>query len=187
MASATIPGVYAAALLAVARERGTAAAVVEACRTLASALTPEVLRPLDNPLIGKDVAKQALSGVLAEQPKELRDLVLLLVDRNRLENAGAILREAISQYEAEEGIIHVKLTVAAPVSQAFSDDFIGRVRQRRGPGAQLDVKVDPALIGGFTSRTGDLYVDASIRRQLVEMRQAMLATPVSDQLWSAES
>ncbi len=187
MASATIPGVYAAALLAVARERGTAAAVIDACRTLADAFTPEVLRPLDNPLIGKDAAKKTLSGVLAQQPKELHDLVLLLVDRNRLENAGAILREAIRQYEAEEGIVHVKVKVAAPVSQEFKDNFINRVRVRRGPGAQLDLSVDPALIGGFTSRIGDDYVDASVRRQLVEMRLAMLATPVSDQLWSADA
>lgn len=187
MASATIPGVYAAALLAVARDRDTAATVIEACRSLAGALTPEVLRPLDNPLIGKEAAKKALSGVLADQPKELRDLVLLLIDRNRLEETGAILREAITQYETEEGIIHVRVKVAAPVSQEFSDNFIARVRQRRGQGAQLDLSVDPALIGGFTSRTGDHYVDASVRRQLIEMRQAMLATPVSDQLWSAES
>lgn len=187
MASATIPGVYAAALLAVARERGSAAAVIDACRTLADALTPEVLRPLDNPLIGKDAAKKTLSGVLAQQPKELHDLLLLLVDRNRLENAGAIVREAIRQYEEEEGILHVKVKVAAPVSQEFKDNFINRVRARRGPGAQLDLAVEPALIGGFTSRIGDDYVDASVRRQLVEMRLAMLATPVSDQLWSADA
>lgn len=186
MASATISGVYAAALLAVARERGTAVAVVEACRTLVDALTPDVLRPLDNPLIGKDAAKKTLSGVLAQQPKEVHDLVLLLVDRNRLEDAGAIFRETISLYEAEENIVHVRVKVAAPVSQEFKDDFIARVRTRRGPGAQLDLSVDPSLIGGFTSRVGDQYVDASVRRQLIEMRQAMLATPVSDTLWSNE-
>jgi F-type H+-transporting ATPase subunit delta len=187
MASATIPGVYAAALLAVARERGTADAVVTSARKLVDALTPEVVRPLDNPQIGKANAKLTIGGIAANEPKEIYDLLQLLVDRNRLEFASAILREAIRQYEAETGIVHVKVRVATPMSPAFSQQFVDRIRQRRGPGAQLDITVDPSLIGGYTARIGDEYVDASVRRQLVEMRQAMLATPVGDALWSAES
>lgn len=187
MASATIPGVYAAALLAVAHERGAIAAVIASCHKLVDALTPEVLRPLDNPLVGKQSAKQVLSGAVAGEPKEIHDLLLLLVDRNRLESAGEILRETIRQYEAEAGIVHVKVRVASEVGPEFKAQFINRIRGQRGPGAQLEVTVDPNLIGGFTSRIGDEYVDASLRRQLAEMRQAMLATPVTDSLWAADA
>ena len=187
MASATIPGVYAAALLAVARERGTADAVVVSARKLVDALTPEVVRPLDNPLVGKVNAKLTIGAIAAHEPKEIYDLLLLLVDRNRLEFASAILREAIRQYEAETGVVHVQVRVASPLPPAFAEQFAERIRQRNGAGAQLDITIDPSLIGGFTSRVGDEYVDASVRRQLTEMRQAMLATPVGDALWSAES
>ena len=187
MASATIPGVYAAALIAVARDNGTAAAVIDSCRKLVDALSPDVLRPLDNPLVGKDTAKKTIGGVVANEPKEISDLLQLLVDRNRLESTGAILREAIRQYEAAEGIIHVKVKVAHPVSAEFAATFTDRIKQRNGQGARLDFTVDPSLIGGFTTRIGDEYVDASIRRQLVEMRLAMLSTPVTEQLWTADA
>jgi len=187
MASATIPGVYAAALIAVARDNGTAPAVIDSCRKLVDALTADVLRPLDNPLVGKQIAKQTIGGVVANEPKEIYNLLQLLVDRNRLEDTGAILREAIRQYEASEGLIHVKVTVASQLSPQFNDKFAARIKQRYGHGALLDVTVDPSLIGGYTTRIGDEYVDASIRRQLVEMRQAMLATPVSEQLWTADA
>ena len=47
------------------------------------------------------------------------------------------------------------------------------------------VAVDPALIGGVAIRVGDILVDASVRRQLREMRQAMLNTPVASTLWAS--
>ena len=187
MASATIPGVYAAALIAVARDNGTSAAVIDSCRKLVDALTPDVLRPLDNPLVGKDTAKKTVGGIVANEPKEISDLLKLLVDRNRLESTAAILGEAIRQYEAAEGHIHVKVKVANTVTPEFAAQFTERIKSRRGQGAQLEFTVDPSLIGGFTTRVGDEYVDASIRRQLVEMRQAMLATPVPDHLWTADA
>lgn len=187
MASATIPGVYAAALIAVARDHGSAAAVIASCHKLVDALSPDVLRPLDNPLVGKDTAKKAIGGAVANEPKEIYNLLQLLVDRNRLESTSDILREAIRQYEAAEGIFHVKVRVASAVSADFAEKFTAHVKQRHGQGAQLDIVVDPSLIGGFTTRVGDEYVDASIRRQLVEMRQAMLATPVTEQLWTADA
>jgi len=187
MASATIPGVYAAALIAVARDNGTASAVIDSCHKLVDALTPEVLRPLDNPLVGKDTAKKTIGGVVANEPKEIFTLLQLLVDRNRLEDIGAIFREAIRQYESAEGILHVKVKVASAISFDFAEKFTAIVKRRHGQGAQLDIAVDPSLIGGFTTRVGDEYVDASIRRQLVEMRQAMLATPVTDHLWVADA
>ena len=141
----------------------------------------------DNPLIGKTLAKQTIGGVVAGEPKEIYDLLQLLVDRNRLESTGAILSEAIRQYEAEEGIIHVKVKIAVPMTDAFRAPFDARIKQRQGQGALLDVSVDASLIGGYTARIGDNYVDASIKRQLVEMRQAMLATPVTDHLWAADA
>ena len=186
MASATIPGVYASALLAVARERGTAAAVVEAAKQFADALTPDVVRPLEDPRVGKQNAKLTIGAVTANAPKELYDLLQLLIDRNRLESASAILRETIRQYEAEEGIIHINLTVAAPVSDAVRDAIVERIRNHRGTRAVLNLKVEPKLLGGFTSRIGDEYLDASTQRQVNEMRQAMLATPVGESLWSPE-
>ncbi len=186
MASATIPGVYAAALIELARERGTITAVIASARKLADALVPEVVRPLDDPLVGKRNAQLAIGAVTAHEPKEVYDLLQLLVDRNRLDQAAAILREAVVQYEAQEGIVHVQVTLAVAADPAFQQEMLERIRSRNGPRAVLDLALDPALVGGFTSRTGDRYVDVSVRRVLNEMRQSMLGTPLPDGLWSNE-
>jgi ATP synthase F1 delta subunit len=185
MASSTIPGVYAAALLGLARDRQTVDAVVASCHKLADALTPAVVRPLNDPRFSRQQAKAAIEALIREEPKEVHDLLLLLVDRNRLEWAGAILNEAIRLYEEEEGIVHVHTTIAAPVDANFQQRMLERIRAHNGAKAVLDLTIDPSLIGGFTSRTGDRYVDASGKRVLAEMRRAMLATPLPDSLWSA--
>jgi ATP synthase F1 delta subunit len=185
MASATIPGVYAAALIEVARERHTIEAVVVSCRKLAEALTPDALRPLEDPRVGKQNAKLALGNTVAHEPKEVYDLLQILVDRNRLDQTSAILREAVRLYEEQEGIVHVQVTLATETEASFKQVMTERVRSRNGAKAVLELRVDPTLVSGFTSRTGDRYVDASGRRVLAEIRQAMLATPLPDSLWGA--
>lgn len=176
---ATVPGVYASALLAVAREQGVRAQVVEAARELASAFAAGALAALDDPRVGRAKAKQALAGLLAGRPKPVIDLAMLLVDRNRLLDAGAIFAETVRQAEAEDGIVEVQVTTALPLSETNAT----RVKAATGANARLLASVDPALIGGATIRVGDRLVDASVRRHLREMHARMLSAPLSDKLW----
>jgi len=186
MSAATVPGVYASALLAVARERGVVDAVVEASRELALALSPALLRGLDNPRVGKAKAKQALNESLGAVPREVRELLLLLVDRNRLADAPAILAEVTTQHELDVGIVHVKLTTAVAIDDTLRDRLIDRIKNNQGALAVLDQSVDGSLIGGFTARIGDRYLDASVKRSVSDLRKSIEAVPLSDALWSKD-
>jgi F-type H+-transporting ATPase subunit delta len=179
---ATVPGVYAEALLALAAERGSRAAVVEACRDLATGLTPAALAPLDDPRLGKQKAKAVVQQSLAQAPREVVDLLCLLIDRNRLPEAPGILREAVRRAEAADGSIRVRVVSARPLAPALADAIARAI----GPGAQVVAAHDPALLGGITIRIGDRLVDGSVRRQLAEMKHRMLNAPVSDALWVKE-
>ncbi len=176
---ATVAGVYAAALLAVAREQGVRAEVLQAARELGPALADGALAALDDPRLGKTKAHQAAAGVLAGRPKPLIDLVHMLIDRNRLRDAGAIFADAIRQAESEDGVVEVRVTTALPLSEINAN----RITAATGANARLVASVDPALIGGVTIRVGDKLVDASVRRHLREMHARMLNAPLSDALW----
>ncbi|MEK7413617.1 MAG: ATP synthase F1 subunit delta [Planctomycetota bacterium] len=178
---ATVAGVYAQALLQIAAERGDRAAVVESARDLVASFDLRSLGEIDDPRVGKTKAKSAICGVLKGRPKSLVDLFQLLIDRNRLMDVPAILREVVRQAEAADGVVQVRVTAAKPVpAQATA-----RLAAVTGGHAQIDVAVDPALIGGVAIRVGDTLVDASVRRQLREMRQAMLNTPIASTLWAS--
>jgi F-type H+-transporting ATPase subunit delta len=185
MSRATVAGVYAEALLACADEAGRRESVLASCRILVTALTREQIAALDDPRLGRRQAKAALGAALdqAEADRLVADLLRLLIDRNRLADAPAILAEALRQADDAAHVIHVEVTAAAPlapVSQerlraALDRDIDGRV--------ELEVRIDPDLIAGLTVRHGDFFLDGSARRRLHEMKNLILSAPVADELW----
>jgi len=183
MASATVAGVYAAALLELAHERGAVDAVVADCRQLAAGLTTASLLGLGDPRIGKAKAK----GILLQVAEGAHELVLrlltLLVDRNRLSDAPAILAHVVRQAEAAAGRVQVVLTTAVPVDDATRDQLVRGLTAHAGSNAVVKSHVDPRLIAGFTARIGDTYLDASIRRRLDDLSESMTQAALSDRLW----
>jgi len=187
MAAGTIAGVYATALLEVATERGTYEAVVASCRALADAWPVETMRELDDPRVGRARAKEALRAVLANQPSEVVDLLQLLVDRNRLPDALAILDMVENLDDQAKNVVEVIITAATPLSDTSRAALANQLKRQVSKTCELFEVVDPALIGGYTIRMGDFYVDASVRRRLNEMRSQILAIPASDSLWTGAS
>jgi F-type H+-transporting ATPase subunit delta len=184
MGAATVAGVYAEALLELADERGKRTAVVESCRTLIDALDLDAISQLDNPRLGKERALQALKAALSGQLEaEVLDLLLLLVERNRLADAPQIAREAVRIAEAEVGLVRVQVATAAPLRDAGSLGLTASLKRIFGPGTLITSSCDPALIGGLTVRNGDLLVDGSVRRQLDEIKNRILTIPLTDRLW----
>ncbi len=188
MARGTVAGVYAEALLALADEKNCRETVLASCRLLVESLTPELVAALDDPRLGRHKAKAALKGAFAARQADplVLDLLQLLIDRNRLPDAQAILNEALRQADDAAHLVHVKVTTAAQVSPqalerlraALDRDIDGRV--------ELDVRLDPELLGGLTIRAGDRFLDGSARRRLRDMKSIILSAPVADTLWDGE-
>ena len=186
MAAGTVAGVYAQALLELADERGKRTAVVTSCREIAELLSSALIASLDDPRLGKARAKEAVAKALAGQAEqEVLDLLLLLIDRNRLADAPAIIAEAVASAEVAVGLVRVRVTSAHPLTAAESGLIGERLKRALGPGVVIEAATDPALIAGIVLRFGDTQVDASVRRQLADMKQTILAAPVGIQLWDA--
>jgi F-type H+-transporting ATPase subunit delta len=184
MAAGTIAGVYATALLELAHERGSYDAVVAGCRGLQADFPAQALADLDDPRVGKARAKECLRSLFANQPKELVDFFQLLVDRDRLRDARAIVELVDDLDDAARGVTEVMLTVASPLGEQGLARLERSLRSRFGDKFELITSVEPALVAGFTMRVGDRFIDASSRRKFNEMRSAMLAAPLNDdQLW----
>lgn len=187
MAAGTVAGVYAEALLAVADSRGARAAVIASCRDLIAehALSATTVALLDNPRLGKVAAKQTLVAALgARAEAAVIDLLKLLLDRNRLGDAHAVLTEVVRLADERDGAVKMTITTAEPLT----DDASARIRASITARAQRDLSVffvhDPALIGGMTARTPALFVDGSVRRTLAELKRTITNVPLPDSLWA---
>ncbi len=184
MANATVSGVYATALLDLAQERGVAPAVVAAASVVAAGFSREIVQALEQPGLGRANARTAMQSALAEAPVEILNLALLLLDRGRLSDLADVLAATVALFEQRNGVRHVTVTTAAPLSAQGEQRVIQALHTAIGTGARVSNHVDASIIGGMTLRYDDVLVDGSVRRSLNEMKATMLTVPVGAGLWT---
>ncbi|MBP9987268.1 MAG: ATP synthase F1 subunit delta [Bacteroidales bacterium] len=84
-----------------------------------------------------------------------------------------ILQSYVGLYKKKEGIVDTYLTVAGEPSQALLQKLEEiTVRQTGARSVNVNVTVDPEIIGGFVFRIEDRRVDTSVASQLKEIQKA---------------
>lgn len=186
MTAATVAGVYASALLELADEHGNRAAVVGDCTGLLDVFNADILAQLDDTRLGKRQVKASVTSMFSGKIEhDVLNLLLLLIDRNRLGDTIAILKETVRLADVHAGMKRVLVTSASPMSATAVAALQKKLRDSLG-GAQVELTAatDPALIGGMTFRIDDTFFDGSVRRHLGEMRRRMLDAPIpAQQMW----
>ncbi len=114
---------------------------------------------------------QALLAALLAHPKDfsklLQNLRKVLARRGVERLYGQVLRELLRL--SELSFRRTGATVTLPVEKKLSKDVRARVEELGASPDSVQVIVDDGLIGGYQLRVGSHFVDASYRRQLVEL------------------
>ena len=104
--------------------------------------------------------------------------MLLLISNGRLPmllDLQAVFAEMAA--EAEQ-ILDVELTTAV----ALDDEQVGEIERRisgaTGVHARLTARVDPQIIGGLVLKARGVLLDASVKRELDNLRRALVNTPL---------
>ena len=107
----------------------------------------------------------------------LRNLLLLLMRRRRLAHAGRVAADFRRLYNRRAGIVEATATSAAPLSADEVRTLRERIAAIAGTGRQVDLQlaVDPSLLGGITVRLGDKLIDGSVRGRLERLRGQLAA------------
>ena len=77
--------------------------------------------------------------------------------------------------DAEEGIVDVTVTSAAPLDQQQQLTLSEALARRLKRQVRLHCATDPALIGGAVLRAGDLVIDGSLRTRLNRLATELTA------------
>ena len=86
----------------------------------------------------------------------------------RAAEISAILKQQIQNFGAE-----AEVRLAEKPSERVLGDIKAALRDVAKAEVNVDVKIDPALIGGLVVRLGHRMVDASLRTKLNAIRLAM--------------
>jgi F-type H+-transporting ATPase subunit delta len=168
---------YAQAAFEVAVEKRDIKGWLADLDALEAILTDEdVALALENPRLdtGKRVGL-ALSLVQTGFNQERANFLKLLVVGTRTTLISEIKAEFQALVDEAEGRVELQVTVPKELSSSDQQAITQELSDKMGRAVKVDVRVDPAIIGGAIIRHGDRVVDGSVRRRLAEMREELLA------------
>ena len=171
---------YAAALFDLADERRALDTVAADLRTLRDMViaSHDLVRLLRSPVLSRDDQGKAVAA-LAERAglSELTRNFLGVVAANRRLFAVPAMIEAFLRKLAERrGEVTAEVTVAQPLNEARQAALSEQLRRAIGARVAVDIRIDPALIGGMVVKVGSRMVDASLASRLQRLRLAMRAS-----------
>lgn len=103
--------------------------------------------------------------------------------KNREPLLVQIAREFHNSYNEFKGIGKAHVVTAVPVDERLQGEFENLARKFTDKKqVELDVTVDPALIGGFILNVGDRQIDASIRNKIKTLKVNFTQNPFIKEL-----
>jgi F-type H+-transporting ATPase subunit delta len=137
--------------------------------------SPDLQRLVRSPVIGARQQSKALSAVLAKVGIGglAENFLLLVASKRRLFAVGdmmRIFRALVANYKGE---ITAQVTVAETLNDRHLDALKSALKHVTGKEVGLEVKVDPAIIGGLIVKVGSRMVDTSLKTKLNAIKHAM--------------
>lgn len=137
-----------------------------------SKTNPDVVALLKSPIIKPEKKQQILAAILEGRVNALTAaFVKLLVSKGRERNLPEIAVEFLKQYNVIKNITKVKITTAVPMDAATVEVIKKKVQAGSAKQVELETAVNAELIGGFVLETEDKLFDASILRDLKDIRK----------------
>jgi F-type H+-transporting ATPase subunit delta len=172
-----VAGRYATALFDLARDANSIDAVLADLGRFNALIgeSADLKRLVRSPVFSADEQLSALSRVLERAGiGGLAAQFLKLVTRNRrlfaVQDMIRGFRDLVAQHRGET-------TAEVTVAEAIRDDHIAALRNAlkavSGKDVDLNIKVDPAIIGGLVVKLGSRMIDSSLRTKLNSIKHAM--------------
>lgn len=168
---------YAAAVFDLAITSGEVDAVDNGLTALAKTIEGDkaLSRALKSPL-HKSEEKAAVLAAIGEKlglPDLARRFVGVLTLNRRAGDIPGMAKAFAEKAAKHRGSSSVTARVAKPITKEQTLDLESAVSKSLGRTVQVDVEVDPSLIGGLQLKIGSKLVDSSIRTKLNNLTNLM--------------
>lgn len=126
-----------------------------------------------SPVIKADKKTAIVEAIFANKISVLSmGFVKLLINKGREQNIDEIALAFIAQYRFNKKIKMVKLTTATAVDNSVVDVLRQKIAQKYPDSTvHIESSVDASLLGGFVLDLGDQQMDASILRDLNDIKK----------------
>lgn len=127
---------------------------------------------LASPVVDSKKKLQVAGEVFKNFSLEAKNFINLIIRQGREAHLELIAKEYINKLEELSGVQRATLTTASSLSQEVVEDIV-RKSNLVNPNAKydLDVEVNPELLGGYILRVGDQQIDVSVRSKLNQIKK----------------
>ena len=168
---------YARALFQLAQEQGCEEAVYDGLTRfahnylLAIAQFNEVLA---DPVVAKEEKVKLVEMAVGEPMHDtLKQFIAFVTDQKREDKLFLIAMKYMEMYRTKHGILHTYVTTATELPETTYDKIKAFIKQTFNADAEMDVKIDTALIGGFILDIENTRMDASVAGQLNALKNKL--------------
>lgn len=129
---------------------------------------------LNSPVISSDRKLAVLNAIFDKQLGEATRLFLALLTKNGREDVlGGVAASFLAQYKELKGITTAKVVSASVLTDDVRKRILDILSKEVGGEVELEVSVNPELIGGFVLSIGDRQLDTSILSKVNALRQEL--------------
>ena len=168
---------YARALFQLAQEQGCEDVVYDGLThfahnyALAIAQFNEVL---SDPIVAPEEKVKLVEMAVGEPMHDtLKQFIAFVAEQKREDKMFLIAMKYMEMYRMKHHILRTNVTTATELSETSYDKIKAFVKQTFEADAEIDVKIDPSLIGGFILDIENTRMDASVAGQLNALKNRL--------------
>ncbi len=166
---------YAKAILSLAKDKNAAEAVNRDMLSIRHTVlgSRDLQSFLASPVIKNSLKKSSILAIFKNLDKVTQGALDLLIENGRINLLGSVAREYINYYNHDNDIQEAIVTTAVPLDKDLEKVIMAKVKELTGSETSLKQVIDEDIIGGFILRIGDLQYDASVSRNLNNLKRKL--------------
>lgn len=166
---------YAKSLLGLAQEQNVLEPVLEDMNMLTELCTksPDFTLMLRSPVIKGEKKLSIIKAIIGGKLHALTEgFITLLVKKGREFFLPEMAQAYVTQYRALKNIHSVQFTTAVKIDETLKQEILKKIAASLKEGSiDLQMNVNEHLVGGFVLEVGGKLFDASIRRDLNDIKK----------------
>ncbi|CAH1656042.1 MULTISPECIES: F0F1 ATP synthase subunit delta [unclassified Chelatococcus] len=137
--------------------------------------SPDLARLVKSPVFSAEEQEKAVTAILAKAGIGglTANFIRLVASKRRLFALPGMIEAYKSLVADKKGIVRAEVTLAEQPSPKMLADIEAALKDVAGGSIALNVKVNPAIIGGLIVKLGSRMIDASLRSKLNSIRLAL--------------
>ena len=179
-AISSVAGRYASALFELADTARSLDQVAQDLTTFRQLVgdSADLSRLIASPVIGRELQGKALLAVLdaAGIGGLTRNFIGTVARNGRARELTAMASAFLAELARRRGEVTAQVTAAVALTDRQTEALVDQLKKAMGAKVQVNVRIDPALLGGMIVKVGSRMVDSSLRTKLAKLQLAMKGT-----------